>query len=117
MSTGRPKNMAASVRARLADLAREGGEEFQLVLTRYAIERLLYRLTRTAHAPDFVLKGAMLFRLWADHPYRPTRDLDLLGRGDPSADRLAGVFRAVCTAHVGDDGLLFDPAEVTAGRI
>lgn len=59
----------------------------------------------------------MLFRLWADSPHRPTRDLDLLGRGDPSVERLADVFRAVCGAAVEDDGLAFDPATVTAGRI
>lgn len=117
MSKDRPKNMSASVRARLTDLARKQGEDFQLVLTRYAIERLLYRLTRTEYAAEFVLKGAMLFRLWADQPHRPTRDLDLLGRGDPSADRLATVFRAVCGAAVEDDGLLFDPAAITAGKI
>ncbi len=57
MSTGRPENMAASARARLTELARKQGEDFQLVLTRYAIERLLYRLTRAAHAAEFVLKG------------------------------------------------------------
>lgn len=99
------------------NLARKQHEDFQLVLTRYAIERLLYRLTRTGYAAEFVLKGAMLFRLWADQPHRPTRDLDLLGRGDPSVDRLAAVFRAVCGAAVEDDGLLFDPATVTAGKI
>ena len=96
MSKDRPKNMAASVRARLTDLARKRGEDFHLVLTRYVIVRLLYRLTRTAHAAEFVLKGAMLFRLWADSPHRPTRDLDLLGRGDPSVGRLAAVFREIC---------------------
>jgi len=117
VSKDRPRNMAASVRARLADLARKQHEDFQLVLTRYAVERLLYRLTRTEYAAEFVLKGAMLFRLWADQPHRPTRDLDLLGRGDPSVDRLAAVFRAVCGAAVEDDGLLFDPAAVTAGKI
>jgi hypothetical protein len=117
VSQDRPRNMAASVRARLADLARKQHEDFQLVLTRYAIERLLYRLTRTEYAAEFVLKGAMLFRLWADQPHRPTRDLDLLGRGDPSVDRLAAVFRVVCGATVEDDGLFFDPAVVTAGKI
>ena len=117
MSKDRPKNMAASVRARLTALARERKEEFQLVLTQYTIERLLYRPTRTAHAAEFVLKGAMLFRLWADSPHRPTRDLDLLGRGDPSVERLATVFKAVCAAAVEDDGLAFDPDTVAAGRI
>jgi hypothetical protein len=61
------------------ELARKQGEDFQLVLTRYVIERLLYRLSRSEHGRQFVLKGAMLFRLWGDQPHRPTRDLDLLG--------------------------------------
>jgi hypothetical protein len=94
VSKDRPKNMAASVKARLTDLGRRQGEEFQFVLTRYAIERLLYRLAATTHAGEFVLKGAMLFRLWADSQHRPTRDLDLLGRGDPSVGRLAEVCPA-----------------------
>ena len=71
MSKDRPKNMAASVKARLTDLGRKQGEDFQLVLTRYAIERLLYRLARTPHAGEFVLKGAMLFRLWAEGRIAP----------------------------------------------
>lgn len=115
MSKDRPKNMAASVKARLTDLGRKQGEEFQLVLTRYAIERLLYRLAATPHAGEFVLKGAMLFRLWADSPHRPTRDLDLLGRGDPSVERLADVFLTVGqTAAEGELRHLSRPSKMRA---
>jgi Nucleotidyl transferase AbiEii toxin, Type IV TA system len=117
VSKDRPRNMAASVRARLADLARKQHEDFQLVLTRYAVERLLYRLTRTEYAAEFVLKGAMLFRLWADQPHRPTRDLDLLGRGEPSVARVRDAFRDVCGTAVEDDGWAFDRDSVTAERI
>ena len=117
MSTGKPRNLAASVRNRLMDLARKQGEDFQLLLTRYVIERLLYRLSCSDHKNQFVIKGAMLFRLWADLPHRPTRDLDLLGKGDSSLEALAGVFREICTLPVEDDGLSFDPASVTAGPI
>lgn len=117
MSKDRPRNLAASVRHRLMELARKQGEDFQLVLTRYVIERLLYRLTQSNHADQFVLKGAMLFRLWADQPHRPTRDLDLLGKGEASPEALAGVFRDVCTVVVEDDGLTFEPDSVTAGQI
>ena len=80
--------MAASVRSRLTMLAHAEGEEPEYVLTRYALERLLYRLGRSTHAGAFVLKGALLFALWEGHPHRATRDLDLLGFGDvvtPSA--------------------------------
>ncbi|CAN5448823.1 hypothetical protein BH11PLA2_BH11PLA2_40220 [soil metagenome] len=87
MSKDRPKNMADSIRARLTNLARDQGEEFQPVLTRFTIEWLLYRLSRTKYDSDFVLKGAMLFQLWGGNTHRPTRDLDLLGTGDPSPAR------------------------------
>ena len=117
MSKDRSRNLAASVRHRLMELARKQGEDFQLVLTRYVIERLLYRLTRSDHADQFVFKGAMLFRLWADQPHRPTRDLDLPGKGESSPEALAGVFRDVCEVVVENDGLMFAQDSVTAGQI
>ncbi|WP_245509405.1 nucleotidyl transferase AbiEii/AbiGii toxin family protein [Bradyrhizobium zhanjiangense] len=66
-----PKNIAASVRARLLNLSKERNEPFELILTQYAIERLLYRLSVSQHKDKFVLKGAMLLRLWLDDPHRP----------------------------------------------
>jgi hypothetical protein len=104
--------MAASVRQRLTDVARKHSDDFQLVLTRYAIERFLYRLSCSGHREEFVLKGAMLFGLWNDHPHRPTRDLDLLGRGDHSIKHLIEVFKTITGLAVEDDGLLFDPGSV-----
>ena len=117
MSKEKPRNLAASVRHRLMELARKQGEDFQLVLTRYVIERLLYRLCQSEHKNQFVLKGAMLFRLWADLPHRPTRDLDLLGKGDSSLATLAKIFRDVCNLQVEDDGLTFHPNSVAAEPI
>ena len=117
MSKDRPRNLAASVRHRLTDLARKQGEDFQLVLTHYVIERLLYRISRSPHRDEFVLKGAMLFRVWTDQIHRPTRDLDLLSRGEPSLEALTRMFRDICGLAVEDDGLTFDPATVTAERI
>lgn len=117
MTKEKPRNLAASVRQRLTDTARKLGEDFQLVLTRYAIERFLYRLSRSEHRDEFVLKGAMLFRLWADQPHRPTRDLDLLGKGDSSIERMVEVIRGVCGLDVEEDGLTFDPDSVEAGLI
>lgn len=117
MSKEKPKNIPASVRARLTEFARKRGEEFQLVLTRYAIERFLYRLSISPHEDGFVLKGAMLFQLWAAEPHRATRDVDLLGTGDGSVKRLAEIVRSVCSVAVPEDGLDFDPATVTADRI
>lgn len=81
------KNVGASVRARLTRRASERKENVQLALTRFAIERLLYRLSLSPHRDQFVLKGAMLFSLWAPTPYRATGDLDLLGYGDAAPDR------------------------------
>jgi hypothetical protein len=101
------KNTAASVRQRLLNRSRKTGEDFQLLLTRYAIERLLFRIVESGHANRFVLKGAMLFALWTGALYRPTRDLDLLGFGDGSEEQLAEVFRAVCSVAAADDGLVF----------
>jgi hypothetical protein len=117
VSKDRPRNLAASVRHRLTELARKQGEEVHLVLTRYVIERFLYRLSRSERRDDFVLKGATLFQLWAAHPHRPTRDLDLLGKGDTSIEGLVAVFRAVCGLSVEDDGLVFDPPSVRGERI
>ena len=76
------RNIGASVRARLLDRARAERSDFQILLTRYALERLLYRLSVSPHRDRFILKGAMLFVTWVTDPFRPTRDLDLLGHGD-----------------------------------
>jgi hypothetical protein len=70
--------MGASVRARLLKLAKERNQPNDLLLTRYALERLLYRLSTTRHRQRFILKGAMLIMTWFEEPFRPTRDLDLL---------------------------------------
>jgi hypothetical protein len=96
VSKDKPRNLAASVRHRLTELARMQGEDFQLVLTRYVIERLLYRLSRSPYRGEFVLKGAMLFRVWTNQIHRPTRDLDLLSRGEPSFAALTKIFRDIC---------------------
>ena len=115
MSPG--KNVAASVKQRLLNLARERGEEFNLLLNRYGVERLLYRLSRSEHASEFILKGAMLFLVWTEVAHRPTRDLDLLGRGPPGQERLQAVFRGVCGVAVPEDGLEFPGESVRVERI
>ena len=108
------KNIGASVRTRLTDQARARGDNAQLLMLRFAIERLLYRLAQSAYRDQFVLKGAMLFSLWAPVPYRSTGDLDLLGQGDPAPTRMAAIFKAVCGEPVADDGLSFDAGSVKA---
>lgn len=105
MNNKRGKDTAASVRDRLLALSRERSEDFQLLLTQYGLERLLYRLSQSSYQNRFVLKGAMLFLLWSDQPHRPTRDVDFLGFGDSGETDLRAVFRELCDIHVEDDGL------------
>jgi len=112
-----PRNLPASILDRLRNRARASGEELQWVLTRFALERLLYRLSRSPYREQFVLKGAMLFQAWTDRAHRTTRDLDLLGFGENSPERLAAVFGAICRVKVEDDGIVFDAATLEAGRI
>lgn len=116
--TSRPSDgLPQSVKQRLLNISHEGGEPLNALLVRYGVERLLYRLTQTPHAKDFVLKGATLFAVWTGKPHRPTQDVDLLGFGPPDVDRLIEVFRDVCRAEVVPDGLAFDAETVTAAAI
>jgi predicted nucleotidyltransferase component of viral defense system len=110
-------DMGASVRGRLLNLSRETDRPFDLLLTRYALERLLYRLGESGHGDRFVLKGAMLMTSWMDDPFRPTRDIDLLGFGDPDEEAMLQLFREVCAIDL-NDGVRFDPdaLKVTANR-
>lgn len=110
------RNMAASVRARLLNLSRESHQPFQMLLTRYALERLLYRLSTTAHRDCFVLKGAMLMTTWFVNPFRPTQDVDFLGFGDPDPDAMLGVFREICSVQI-DDGVTFDTNALAIDRV
>lgn len=110
------RNMAASVRARLLNRARETRQDFNLILTRYALERLLYRLSISPHADQFLLKGALLFDLWFDIPHRPTRDADLLGFGSAEIPHVEAAFRDICTVEL-DDGIRFQPDSVHAEEI
>jgi len=112
-----PRNTAASVKARLQNVAVKRGEDFNLLLLRYGIERLLFRLSKSRYADRFLVKGAMLFAIWDEKTHRPTRDLDLLGFGPSEREDLLQTFRAVAASEVVDDGLVFDPASVTADEI
>lgn len=117
MSAARaPRDLAASIRQRLLDLARGRGEDFQLLLDRYAVERLLYRLSVSEQREEFVLKGALLFAVWFDEPHRPTRDADLLGFGVPDAVRLADSMGTLCAIGA-DDGMAYHPASIKVREI
>jgi predicted nucleotidyltransferase component of viral defense system len=105
-----------SIRQRLLNHARACGIDFQLVLDRYAVERLLYRLSVSPYRNQFLLKGAMLFAIWFDVSHRPTRDADFLGVGSPDPGHLDRAVRRLCAMDL-DDGLLFDPDTLSVAPI
>jgi hypothetical protein len=103
-----PVNFGASVRAWLLKVSNERPEDFTLMLMNYAAERFLYRLSRSTRRNQFVLKGAMLFAVRIGEPYRPTRDLGLLGTGEPSEEAIEAAARDIVTTPTEDDGVSFD---------
>jgi predicted nucleotidyltransferase component of viral defense system len=111
-----PKNLAASVQARLLSIAKAEGRDYGQVLTKFALERLLYRLSQSTHADSFLLKGALLFDLWFDVPLRPTRDIDLLGFGLAELPHVIGVFEELCQIDV-EDAMVFTADSIKAEEI
>lgn len=109
-------DVAASVRERLLEVAKAQGVDFNQVLARFALERILFRLSRSAHADRFLLKGALLFTLWYDMPHRATRDADLLGFGASDLESVARAFRDIASVRA-EDGIVFDPTSVVADDI
>lgn len=112
-----PVNVAASVKARLLKVSKERREDFTLTLMNYAAERFLYRLSRSKHRKQFVLKGAMLFAVRIGEQYRPTRDLDLLGMGEATQAAIDVGVREIAATKVDDDGLVFDVDTLEVHRI
>jgi len=112
-----PKNVAASVHQRLLNQARETGRPFDELLQYYTMERFLYRLSQSRYRDSFVLKGALLFRIWAVPDTRATRDMDFLAYVDNSSEHLVEIVQSTTSLEVPDDGLVFDPDSVTAERI
>ena len=111
------KNMNASVRARLLNMSRSTGRNFQELVIRYVVERFLARLAESEHRNRFILKGAMLYIPWKLEDKRTTMDLDLLGFGSPDVEDLSRIFRQICGIEIADDGLVFDKESVTATPI
>ncbi|MBY4594055.1 nucleotidyl transferase AbiEii/AbiGii toxin family protein [Ottowia caeni] len=110
------RNLAASIRARLKQRADARKQDFNLILTHYGLERLLYRPSISPHAGNYLLKGALLFSLWYDRPHRPTRDADLLGFGPDDIYSAVAAFREICAMEV-EDGIAFDLASVKGSVI
>jgi predicted nucleotidyltransferase component of viral defense system len=111
------KNVPASIRQRLLNKAHETNRSFNEILQYYAIERFLYRISRSGYADKFILKGALMFRAWGKSIYRPTRDIDLLGFTTNELDGVERIFRELCDQGVENDGLLFDKETVKSERI
>ncbi|MBP8204807.1 MAG: nucleotidyl transferase AbiEii/AbiGii toxin family protein [Giesbergeria sp.] len=109
-------NLSASILARLLTLAKQRGDDYSLLLNRFAMERLLARVSTSPYAERFLLKGALLFALWYDAPHRPTRDADLLGFGPDDEANLIATFRDIAAMDLGD-GIVFDPESVQAQAI
>jgi hypothetical protein len=105
-------NLAASVAAWLLNRAKQTGDDCQTLLTSYCLERFLYRFAVSDRRDRFVLKGAMLLRLWSDRPYRATLDLDLLRRGDGAFDAIRDDLRAIVATQVPADAVDFDGGHI-----
>lgn len=110
-------NVAASIRQRLLNLARVSNEDFGVLLTKYALERLLFRISQSEHKMTLILKGALLFELWTEQTHRPTRDADFLSIGSSDPRRFEDLFKEICVFPVVDDGLTFDLSSFTARQI
>lgn len=106
-------NLVASIRSRLLNRAKVEKTEFGLLLTRFALERLLYRVSASKHREQFLLKSVLLFDFWFDEPQRPTRYADFWAFGSPDLSAMAATFREICTPET-EVGITFDPTSVEA---
>lgn len=109
-------NLESSIQARLLNYSRVNKREYGQVLTKFALERLLYRLSQSKHSDKFLLKGALLFDLWFDVPLRSTRDIDLLGFGLAELPHVVGVFEDLCRLQVAD-GMDYKTESIQADEI
>jgi hypothetical protein len=110
-------DVAASVRARLLNQAKQRGEEFERTLARFAGERLLFRLGACAARDRCILKGASLLAVWMPDPYRATRDVDVLASGPTDDDAIRSLIAEICTVACPEDGLRFDLSELVVEAI
>jgi len=112
-----PRNIPASVRQRLLNRAKSDRRPFNELLQYYAMERFLYRLSQSAHADRFILKGALMLRVWRSPELRPTMDIDMLGKTSNEEADIVAQIRDILTVDVETDGLAFDPDSIQAERI
>ncbi len=112
-----PRNVPASVRQRLLNQAKRDRRPFNELLQLYAIERFLYRLSQSSHTNRFILKGAMMLRVWRSSELRPTMDIDMLGRTSKEEADIITQVRDILTVNVEKDGITFDPDSIQVERI
>jgi len=108
------QNISASVHQRLLNKARELGRPFNELLQYFSIERFIYRLSKTPHAPKFILKGALMFTTWNIQTTRTTKDIDLLGRLENSVEAITEATKDICNQKVEPDGMSFDADSVVS---
>ncbi len=113
----RKKNFARSIKQKLSNLAQNSNDDFQVVLNRYALERVLARLSTSSYQSDFVLKGAMIFAVWSNSAHRATRDMDFLSFGSSEIKDLVETFREICSIEIEEDGLDFVSGSIKGERI
>ena len=112
MTSPNLRNIAASVHQRLLNKSRESTRPFNELFQYYAIERFLYRLSRSSYAEKFILKGALMLMVWEARAFRSTMDIDMLGKMKNSTDAIIAMVREVCLQEVEPDGVVFDPDSI-----
>ncbi|HBM17052.1 MAG TPA: nucleotidyl transferase AbiEii/AbiGii toxin family protein [Lentisphaeria bacterium] len=117
MSQKNPTNIAASIRQRLLNKARIENRPFNELIQYYAMERFLYRFSLSKYSDKFILKGALLFRVWNSDTYRPTKDIDMLGKTDNNESNISTIIREVLSIQVEPDGMNYDIKSLTTGKI
>jgi len=117
MTQHNKKNVAHSIFQRLLNRAKINREDFNLLLSRYGMERFLYRLSISPHNDRFILKGASLFLVWTGQNYRVTRDADFLGLGNPDLEILTDIFCDICGVECKNDGMVYNSESLNVGEI
>lgn len=110
------RNIAASIRQKLKNQVTQSKRPFAELLQYYAMEHFLYRLTQSSHAKRFILKGALMLRVWQSPQFRPTKDIDMLGKTNNDIDSICAQVVDIISVEV-DDGLVFDLGSIRGERI
>ena len=105
---GEISNIPASIQAKLQNKAHESGRPFNEILQYYGMERFLYRLSKTPHVNELILKGGLMFYGLGIPMRRTTRDIDFLGISEKAQQDIMSIFRGALSVSFPEDGVLFD---------